>query len=182
MATVGTQQQIPPLAPATAGRWLDVTCDDPDMIVRFLRVMYQMDPIYLREGVSDFVKCPAHRPLPWGASYFYWESDTQLALRLIFSCDWRRHQIMSLGFLGTMPHRQALDLVVERCISYLRERDAGSAVAIVPKRRGHPNMRALYQLVPSHPRVRFRLDAQSKYAERWILEAPELAPPGGTAP
>jgi len=169
--------QIPPLPKDTAGRWLDVIREDGDMVRRWLLVMHQMDGRYRREGLGLFGQNMAHRPSPWGASYYYWTTKGEVALRLIYSSGRKQHFVMSVGFVGRISPSDALELVIDRSIEYLRERNASSAFAVAPKRMEYPGILRLYDLVPSHHRLIVKTEQDTPASRTWNIEAPELNSP-----
>ena len=174
MSTAGTKLTIPSLPPDTAGRWLDVVREDEDMVRRWLRVMWQMDDDYRRENIFLFNRNMGHRPSRYGASYYYWNGADELALRLVYCRPRGQHQVLNVGFLGTITPQRALDLLVDRAIEYLRERKATSMFALCPKQMTNRNILLLYDLVPGHPRFRVTTERESPSTKEWNIEVPEL--------
>jgi hypothetical protein len=119
----------------------------------------------------------AHRPSAAGASFYYWKPSHEVVLRLLYIPARDQHMIMSVGFVGDITPAAALDLIVDRAISYLRDYQLDSAFAVAPKRMENPEILKLYDLVPQHPRLRVTLEADAPGARRWGLTAPELRKP-----
>jgi hypothetical protein len=175
---VATAVKIPPLPANTAGQWLPVICEDLDMVRRWLKVMHQMDRRYLRERTQVFCWAPGHRPNWMGASYYYWTPTSEVVLRMVYLGKRDLYQIMSVGFVGKISPKEALELLIEQAIVYLRSRAATSALALVPKSMDNPQVLKLYDLVPRHPRLRVTVEGDWSAVRRWHIEVPELV---GTA-
>lgn len=168
---------LPPLPPGTAGQWLDVILEDIDMVRRWLRVNQQMDPHYLMETPLVFGNSMGHRPSPWGASYYFWTSEFEVVLRLVYNQRHKQHEVQSVGFVGKITPQDALDLAVDRTVDYLRERQARSVRAVVPKQMRNPGILKLYDLARNHFRLRVAVQADSPHFSRWLIDFPELTTP-----
>lgn len=174
MSIPETHPDIPQLPAETSGKWLDVIREDVDMVRRWLRVMYAMDRSYLLETPDVFNDNMAHRPSFLGASYYYWTTSAEIVLRIVWYRTRRQYLIQSVGFRGEINARSALDLIVDRSISFLREQGESSAFALVPKRMDNTRILELYDLVLTHPRLAITKEHESPDARRWNIEAPEL--------
>ena len=167
-------KQIPPLPRDTAGRWLDVICEDQDMVRRWLNVVYQMDPLYRRETPQMFGHFPGHRPGVMGASYYLWTATSEVAFRIVYVPFRAQYQAMSAGFVGNISPKEALDLVVDKGIKYMRTHGVTSVFARVPKKMANPQILVFYALVPEHPRLRVSPRFESHSLRVWNIEVPEL--------
>ena len=58
---------------------------------------------------------------------------------------------MSVGFVGAIMPRQAVDLVVERVRRFLREKLVGRLIAIEPSEMENPAILEFYKLTHQHP-------------------------------
>jgi hypothetical protein len=159
----------------TSDQWLTVFYKDNDQMARrWLNVMHQMDGHYRQENLFVFNRSLAHTPTPLGACYYYWTSQFELALRIAYHVNAGRHQIASVGFLGNIAPADALDLIVDRAIIHLIERSLTTAFCLCPKNMEFAPLLQLYDLVPSHPRVKVTLEAETAHFRKWTLEAVEL--------
>lgn len=165
---------LPSLPPDTAGKWMAVVREDAAVIDRWFKVAYQMRLPCLHDGPALFAKSMTHRPSPWGAAYYYWTPSCELVLRLTYFVQRKQHQALTAGFTGTIAPQEALDLLIDQTIVYLRERDATSAFAVPPKQAGNPGILTLFDLVMKHPRIVVTREADSPRAQRWNLIFPEL--------
>ncbi len=173
MGAVATKQ-MPPLPLDTAGRWLDVVREDRDMVRRWLNVNHQMNRRYMREGPEVFGDSVAHRPWANGGAFYYWTPNFEVILRLVYSGQRNQHRVLSAGLVGRVSPQEALDLIVERSISYLRERNQYSAFAVAPKQADSPDVLRVFDLVPSHPRLLVTTEVESARVKRWNIDVPEL--------
>ena len=168
--------KIPPLPAFTAGQWLTVfSKQDDTMARRWLSVMHQMDRRYQQEGVVAFNRTWSHCPTRLGASYYYWAPAHEAVLRIAFNSDRKCHEIGSVGFLGDISPARALDLMVDRAVLHMVERGIKTVFATCPKQMDYAPLLELYDLVPSHPRVRVTSQIETSTDRKWFLEAVELS-------
>jgi len=136
-----------------------------------------MDRSYLRETPLQFSNSVVHKPWARGAAYYLWTANSEAVVRLAYAEERLQHHVMSVGFVGDMSPQQALDQIVQCTIDYLIERRARSVFAIAPKRMDSQEVLNLYDLVPTHPRLRVITEAESPRGRRWNIDFPELQIP-----
>lgn len=166
---------VVPLPGFTAGKWLSVYMKpDDSMARRWLSVMHHMDLHYRLESPFLFGYSLAHKPTTAGASYYLWTPQFELALRMAYNTDYRRHEVSSVGFYGDIAPSDALDLIVDKALLHMVERRLTSVFCLCPKQMEYAPLLELYDLVPTHPRIRVTVEAETDSVMKWKLEAVEL--------
>ncbi len=159
---------------ATVSQWLHVSSEDPDLVKRFLNVMYQMGDRYQRETPELFNSWIGHSKEEFGGAYYLWQPTAQVVVRFVYNPLRKQFEILSVGLVGDIEPERALDLVVDKAVQYLGRLGHTSAYARRPKQMHAAAVMRLHDLVPSHPRLKVSIERDVPVAVRWNIEFPEL--------
>ena len=158
---------------STAGQWLHVTTDTMDLVRRMFAVMYRMDSSFRIENASTFCSWPGHKSEMWGGAYYYWTADCEVVLRLNFLG--RQGFEVCVGFVGNISPREALDLMIDRGVEYLKSQGRERALGRPSKSIKNQRLIELYDLLPSHPRVNVTVKKETPSGKLLLIDVPELA-------
>jgi hypothetical protein len=167
---------IPPLPPDTAGRWLPVECHDKLLIEWFLSLMRRVQICYASADAHDFLSSDFHRVSPSAGAYYYWTAEFQLAVALARNPQRGQHRIVAVAFAGSIPPRTAMGMIFDQCASYLRERKASTAYAVVRKQPPHDDLRKLFDVAPQCSAVRILVEHDYGHSVLWNIEFISLRP------
>lgn len=137
---------------------------------RFLEIMVQMNrPTYTTDRPWTMVRRMARLP----CEYFYYPGDgfeVVCGFKLIRRS--QRYRVMSVGFVGAIDARGALDLVVERIRLFLFEKRVDHLITVRPAVMESAAIVELYELALRHPGLIVRGTHRIEGGTYWWLRTP----------
>lgn len=155
------------LRPATEDGWVQLTRSNLSLGHRYIEVMCHMNrPSYATSHPARIVERMSRFP----CEYFYYPGvDFEVVCGFKWSYRLRHYRLMSVGFVGDVSPREALELVVERFRRFVLEKQVDHVIAVRPLTMENPAILEFYELVLQHPSLVVRGTHVVKGGTYWWL-------------
>ena len=153
--------------------WSEVTPEDTELLERWCLIIRQVNPHYLRMDTNELL---SYMDGVRGCTWHYHGGGFEIAMRYHYLAKRDEYQLASVGFLGEVEPKVALDLAVEQCQGFLQERQQTYVISLRPKHNNGPHMERFFQLVPQHPDLAVEVVEQWRDMVMWKVILKKLLP------